>query len=59
MTVHAAYADIVRDPAFLEECDFDTNWGTPYYTYTPRDTKMPFPDIDRNFWEGEVPVFEF
>jgi len=62
MKVHASYADTVRDPGFLEECDFDTEWGEP--RVEPENTfrkrpEAPCRDTYRLFWEEQVPTFDF
>lgn len=62
MKVHASYADTVRDPNFLEQCDRDTdNWGEPLVE--PENVfggraRAPCEDIDKLFWE-QVPIFVF
>jgi len=62
MKVHALYADTVRDPGFLEECNFDTEWGEPLVE--PEITFRKWPeapcrDTNRLFWEEQVPTFDF
>jgi hypothetical protein len=59
MKVHASYADTVRDPGFLEEYDFDTEWGEPLVDTFRKRPEAPCRDTDRLFWEEQVPTFDF
>jgi hypothetical protein len=62
MKIHSSYPDTVRDPNFLEEIDFDIEWGQPRvegeFIYRKR-PEAPCRDTNRLFWEEQVPTFDF